>query len=184
MYNLVVLAVEMFRPTASSSLVPQFKIYLVPDDDYSLTGNLDLKENINWWWVDLKSFSKAYFEDKAREDARRAEADAARAADEPEPAPPPPTYAEKRATAFTQLFKKIPGKLKDNPGNYYACTVEGCEKGFDDPYFVGAGECSLSVTYSSTFFLTCVVVYFADLITYVTFCPSQTFFSPFFSVAK
>ena len=55
MYNLVVLAVEMFRPTASSSLVPQFKIYLVPDDDYSLTGNLDLKENINWWWVDLKS---------------------------------------------------------------------------------------------------------------------------------
>ena len=153
MYNLVVLAVEMFRPTASSSLVPQFKIHLVPDDDYSLTGNLDLKENINWWWVDLKSFSKAYFEDKAREDARRAEADAARAADEPEPAPPPPTYAEKRATAFTQLFKKIPGELKDNPGNYYACTVEGCEKGFDDPYFVGAGECcSLSVTFSSTFF--------------------------------
>ena len=147
MYNLVVLAVEMFKPTASSCLVPRFKIYLVPDDDHFLTGNLDLNENINWWWVDLKAFSKAYYEDKAREDARTAEADAARAAEEPEPAPPPPTYAEKRASAFNQLFEKISGMLKDNHGHYYACKIEGCEKRSDDPYFVGKNECSLIATF-------------------------------------
>ena len=93
---------------------PRFKIYLVPDGDFSLTGNLDLKENTNWWWVDLDVFSKAYFEDKTREDARKAEADAARAAEEPqhEPAPPPSTMAELRANVFGQLFEKIPGKKR------------------------------------------------------------------------
>jgi len=144
MYNLVVLAVEMFRPAASSSLVPQFKIYLVPDDDYSLTGNLDLKENTNWW-VDLDVFSKAYFEDKAREDARKA--DAARAAEEPrhEPAPPPSTMTELRANVFGQLFEKIPEKKRKISGYYYKCTNESCDKR-EDPYFVGAGESFLNVT--------------------------------------
>ena len=113
MYSLVVLAVEMFKATPSSSLIPRFKIYLVPDDDFSMTGNLDLRENTNWWWVDLNVFSKAYFEDKAREDARKAEADAARAAEEPEPAPPPPTRAEVRANAFAKLLEKIPGKVEE-----------------------------------------------------------------------
>ena len=143
MYDLVVLAVDMFKPTPSSSMVPRFKIYLVPADDYSLTGNLDLKENTNWWWVDLNVFSKAYFEDKAREDARKAEADAARAAEEPrhEPAPPPSTMAELRANDFGQLFEKIPGKKRKFSGYYYKCTHESCEKR-EDPYFVGAGESS------------------------------------------
>ena len=147
MYNLVVLAVKMSKATPSSSMVPRFKIYLVPDDDFSLTGNLDLKENTNWWWVDLNVFSKAYFEDKAREDARKAEADAARAAEEPrhEPAPPPSTMAELRANVFGQLFEKIPGKKRKTSGYYYKCTHKSCEKR-EDPYFVGAGESSLNVT--------------------------------------
>ena len=144
-------------------MVPRFKIYLVPDDNHSLTGNLDLNENINWWWVDLKKFSKAYYEDKAREDARRAEADAAWVAEEPEPAPPPPTYAEKRASAFNQLFEKIPGTLKDNHGHNYACKIEGCEKGSDDPYFVGYGECSLIVIFFF-FLLNCPVLLCISLI--------------------
>ena len=73
MYNFVVLAVEMFKPTSSSSMVPRFNTYLVPDDDFPLTEYLDLKENTNGWWVDLNLYSKSYFEDRAREDARKAE---------------------------------------------------------------------------------------------------------------
>ena len=108
----------MSKATPSSSIVPRFKIYLVPDDDFSLTGNLDLKENINWWWVDLNVFLKAHFEGKARVDARKAEADAARAAEEPqhELAPPPSTMAELRADVFEQLFEKIPGKKRKVSG--------------------------------------------------------------------
>ena len=154
MYNLVVLAVKMSKATPSSSMVPRFKIYLVPDDDFSLTGNLDLKENTNWWWVDLNVFSKAYFDDKAREDARKAEADAARAAEEPrpEPAPPPSTMAELRANVFGQLFEKIPGKKRKISGYYYKCTHKSCEKR-EDPYFVGAGESSLNETFFLVFLI-------------------------------
>ena len=57
MYNLDVLAVEMFKPIPSSSVVPRFKMHFVPAGDYYLTGNLDLKENTNWWWVNLNLFS-------------------------------------------------------------------------------------------------------------------------------
>jgi len=147
MYNPVVLAVKMFKATPTSSMAPRFKIYLVPDDDFYLTGNLDLEENTNWWWVDLNVFSKAYFEDKAREDAHKAEAGAAHAAEEPqhEPAPPPSTMAKMRANVFGQLFEKIPGKKRKISGYYYKCTNESCDKR-EDPYFVGAGESFLNVT--------------------------------------
>eukprot|EP00614_Pseudopedinella_elastica_P027573 CAMPEP_0172644868 /NCGR_PEP_ID=MMETSP1068-20121228/239434_1 /TAXON_ID=35684 /ORGANISM="Pseudopedinella elastica, Strain CCMP716" /LENGTH=145 /DNA_ID=CAMNT_0013459085 /DNA_START=224 /DNA_END=661 /DNA_ORIENTATION=+ len=137
----------MSKATPTSSMAPRFKIYLVPDDDFSLTGNLDLKENTNWWWVDLNVFSKAYFEDKAREDAHKAEADAAHAAEEPqhEPAPPPSTMTKMRANVFGQLFEKIPEKKRKISGYYYKCTNKSCEKR-EDPYFVGAGESFLNVT--------------------------------------
>ena len=110
MYNLVVLAVRMFKPNPLSSMVPHSKIYLDLDGDFSLTA-LDLKENISWWWVDINVLSMAYFEDKARGDARKAEADAARTAEEPqlEPAPPLTSMAIKRAGIFGKLYEKIPG---------------------------------------------------------------------------
>ena len=91
------------------------------------------------------------------------EANAARAAEEPELALPSSTYAEKRASAFNQLFEKIPGTLKDNHGHYYACKIEGCEKGSDDPYFVGYGECSLIVIFFF-FLLNCPVLLCISLI--------------------
>ena len=106
----------------------------------------------NWWWVDLNVFSKAYFEGKAREDSRKAEADSARAAEEPqhEPAPPPFTIAELRANVLGQLFEKTPGKKRNNSGYYYKYTHESCEKR-EHPYFVGAGESSLDVTFFLSF---------------------------------
>ena len=61
------------------------------------------------------------------------EANAARAAEEPEPALPSSTYAEKRASAFNQLFEKIPGTLKDNHGHNYACKTRGARRGPTTP---------------------------------------------------
>eukprot|EP00614_Pseudopedinella_elastica_P004076 CAMPEP_0172589914 /NCGR_PEP_ID=MMETSP1068-20121228/8450_1 /TAXON_ID=35684 /ORGANISM="Pseudopedinella elastica, Strain CCMP716" /LENGTH=166 /DNA_ID=CAMNT_0013385585 /DNA_START=529 /DNA_END=1026 /DNA_ORIENTATION=+ len=138
----------MFKPNPLSSMVPHSKIYLDLDGDISLTA-LDLKEDINWWWVDFifNVLSMAYFEDKARGDARKAEAGAARTAEEPQPEPAPlfTSMANKRAGIFGKLYEKIPGNLKGGIGHYYNCTDASCEK-HEHPYFVGPDESSLNVT--------------------------------------
>ena len=148
MRNPVVLAVGMSKQTPSSSMAPRFKIYLVPDDEFCLTESLDLNENTNLWWVDLNVFSEAYFEDKAREDARKAKADAARAAQEPqpEPAPPPITMDDKRESMLGELHEKIPGKLKGGIGHYKKGTGASCEKR-EGPYLAGTGESSFNMAY-------------------------------------
>jgi len=140
MYNLVVLALRMFKPNPLSSMVPHSKIYLDLDGDFSLTA-LDLKENISWWWVDINVLSMAYCEDKARGDARKAEADAARTAEEPQPEPAPPltSMANKRAGIFGKLYEKIPGNLKGGIGQYCNCTDASCEK-HENHNFAGPGK--------------------------------------------